>query len=567
LAPPSDTETLTRAGRRTAVAAFGAALSLPFAASAAAAPTVCACGGGGSPAADPVPDTPQPAAEPPAEAPPATPPAPAPPESLPRTPDAAEAWLAEPEPEPPPPAPEPPPEPEPAPEAEPEPVPPSQVYGVDADLYRRLGSEDQQAIRKDYESEPAPAPATAPAPPNPEPLSADAAEAWQDDGPTDEEAATPSLPTTPDAAEAWTREPEPPTQDAGRQVYGVDADLYRRLGSEDQQAIRDEHEDDSRLEGDAPTVPPAHPPAPPPSEPIGDGDGPLELPPYFSSLPYYVQEAVHEQLQEEEDARQAQARHDILDLASHLPPEDAQAVRDYLEPPYVALGDSYSAGTGTRPEGDPACERSPYAYGPLVSGERNYQLDFQACGGHTIPEVLGEQVQAVNEDTRVVTISIGGNDAGFGPVVKECAEPVFWGSDRCGDMVDDAQEFIRDELPAQLDEVYDEIRERAPEAEVVVVGYPRIFGEEGDCNGGTSFGDGEIESLNETGDLLADVTREEAEAHGFEFVDPRAAFTGHEVCGDPEYINGLSNPTSNSFHPNRDGHEAYADLVTVELED
>ena len=313
-------------------------------------------------------------------------------------------------------------------------------------------------------------------------------------------------------------------------------------------------------------VPPPHTPTPPPSEPIGDGDGPLELPPWFSSLPYSVQQAMLDGYQAEEDAAQAEEHRRLMELAARLPDEDAELVRDAANPNYVALGDSYSAGTGTRPEGDPECERSPYAYGPLVSGERSYDLDFQACGGAEIPEVIGQQVQVLNEDTRVVTVSVGGNDAGFAPVIKECGEMFFMGSDRCDDMIDDAQTFIRDELPAQLDELYTEIEERAPEAEVVVVGYPRIFGGE-DCNGGTSFGDGEMERLNETADVLADVTSQQAEAHGFEFVDPRDAFTGHAVCGDPEYINGLSDPTSNSFHPNRDGHAAYAELITVELED
>jgi len=299
---------------------------------------------------------------------------------------------------------------------------------------------------------------------------------------------------------------------------------------------------------------------------MGDGDGPLELPEYYPYLPYSLQEAIRTGLQAEEDARQAATRQGLLELASHLPAEDAEAVRNLADPPYVALGDSYSAGTGTRPEGDPSCERSPYAYGPLVSGERHYQLDFEACGGATEPDIVSRQVQALNEDTRVVTVSVGGNDAGFGPVVKECAEPFFWGSDRCCDMIDDAQTFIREELPARLDELYSEIERRSPDAEVVVVGYPRIFGDE-DCNRGTSFGDGERRRLNETADVLADVTRQRGEAHGFEFVDPRDAFTGHEVCGDPEYVNGLSNPFSNSFHPNRDGHRAYADLVAAELED
>ena len=313
-------------------------------------------------------------------------------------------------------------------------------------------------------------------------------------------------------------------------------------------------------------MPPPHAPAPPPSEPIGDGDGPLEFPDYYSSMPSYVQEGIRAQLQREEDAAQAEERERLLQLAAHLPDEDAELIRDAVNPPYVALGDSYSAGTGTEPEGEPACERSPYAYGPLVSGERNYQLDFQACGGAVIPEVVDQQIEAVNEDTRVVTVSVGGNDAGFGPVVKECAEPGWWGSDRCHGMVDDAQTYIRDELPAQLDELYTEIETRAPDAEVVVVGYPRLFGDE-DCNAGTNFHPSEREAINETGDLLAEMTREQAEAHGFEFVDPRGAFTGHEVCGDPEYVNGLSNPTGNSFHPNRDGHAAYAELVAVELED
>ena len=391
----------------------------------------------------------------------------------------------------------------------------------------------------------------------------------------------PSLPTTPDAAEAWTEDPPAPVPEAaGPQIYGVDAELYRRLGLEDQQAIREGYEQqqaadslprtpdaaEAWLEEDLPVVPPAHAPAAPPPEAIGDGDGPLELPPYFSSLPYSVQQAMLPGLQAEEDARQAQARQDMLELAAHLPPEDAEAVRDYLNPPYVALGDSYSAGTGTRPEGDPACEQSPYAYGPLVSGERSYQLNFQACGGAEIPDVMGTQMQAVDEDTRVVTVSVGGNDAGFADVLGECWKWAIMGGD-CDGKIDEAQSFIENELPDQLDDLYDEIRERAPEAEVVVVGYPRLFGEGGDCNGATSFSDGERERLNETGDMLADVTQEQAEAHGFEFVDPRYAFTGHEVCGDPEYINGLSDPRSASFHPNRDGHIAYADLVTVELED
>ncbi|MDQ3157063.1 MAG: hypothetical protein M3Q98_10115 [Actinomycetota bacterium] len=43
-------------------------------------------------------------------------------------------------------------------------------------------------------------------------------------------------------------------------------------------------------------------------------------------------------------------------------------------------------------------------------------------------------------------------------------------------------------------------------------------------------------------------------------------FVGHAVCGDPEWINGLSNPTSDSYHPNKTGHASgYFPLVNALL--
>jgi hypothetical protein len=33
------------------------------------------------------------------------------------------------------------------------------------------------------------------------------------------------------------------------------------------------------------------------------------------------------------------------------------------------------------------------------------------------------------------------------------------------------------------------------------------------------------------------------------------------VCDNVEWLNGLSNPTTESYHPNRDGHVAFANLL------
>jgi lysophospholipase L1-like esterase len=301
--------------------------------------------------------------------------------------------------------------------------------------------------------------------------------------------------------------------------------------------------------------------------PPGDGDGPLPPPPaIYRNLPPEDQQAIREAQQRSEDERQRRRRETLLGVISSLPPAARQSMLDLAMPRYVALGDSYSAGTGTRDYSlDEDCERGPHAYGPRLADERGYQFEFRACGGATTEDVWEDQLDAIDEDTRVITLSIGGNDAGFSSVLTECGKPGVIGWD-CPDKIDDAREFINDELPERLDALYDEIQRRAPNAEVVIVGYPELFGDE-DCNAGTFFSGGEREDLNETGDMLAEVTREQAEAHDFEFVDGRAVFRGHAVCADQEYINGLSDPKEDSFHPNRDGHAAYAEAITDALED
>ena len=66
-------------------------------------------------------------------------------------------------------------------------------------------------------------------------------------------------------------------------------------------------------------------------------------------------------------------------------------------------------------------------------------------------------------------------------------------------------------------------------------------------------------------DLLATKTAGLAANHGFDFVDPRAAFNVHRICDDVEWLNGLSNPVGESYHPNRLGHDGFTDLIAARL--
>lgn len=226
----------------------------------------------------------------------------------------------------------------------------------------------------------------------------------------------------------------------------------------------------------------------------------------------------------------------------------------------VGLGDSYAAGVGSRSY-DPdsgACQRSSYGYAAQDAARIGANLTFVACSGATTANVMADQIDSVEAGTDVVTLTVGGNDIGFVPVLTECAQP-FWSSN-CNGAIDTAEAKIRDELPGALDTVYSEISSRAPDATVVVTGYPHLFMGE-DCNAATFFSPAEEERLNATADLLNATIRAEAEEHGFTFVDPTDAFIGHAVCDDDAWINGFSNPVSDSYHPNAAGHTAYADLV------
>ena len=249
----------------------------------------------------------------------------------------------------------------------------------------------------------------------------------------------------------------------------------------------------------------------------------------------------------------------VLALVLPLAPAPAAVA---AAPSYVALGDSYSSGVGTRSyiaDGS-SCQRSTYAYPSLIAAARGYALNFRACSGATIPDVTNSQLSALGAATRYVTISVGGNDAGFSSVLTECAQP-WWMSD-CDAAIDTAQAFINNSLPGKLATLYASIKSKAAAAKVVVVGYPRIFNGE-DCNAGTWFSPAEETRLNATADLMNAKMSNAAAAQGFTFANPTTRFVGHAVCDQPEWINGLSSPVSESYHPNQAGHgSGYTPLVS-----
>ncbi|SCL15863.1 Lysophospholipase L1 [Micromonospora nigra] len=228
---------------------------------------------------------------------------------------------------------------------------------------------------------------------------------------------------------------------------------------------------------------------------------------------------------------------------------------------YVALGDSYSSGVGAGPYDWSGCLRSQKSYAPLWAAANDVDsFRFAACGGAVTADVINDQVSSLSSSTTMVTITIGGNDAGFADVITSCR---FGSTSKCTDAVNESKAFATATLPGRLDRTYAAIRERAPNARLIVLGYPRLF-ETGWC-GLLAMSSYKRTILNQAADVLATVISDRAAAAGATFADTRPTFAGHGVCADDPWIRDVSGVIE-AYHPNsagyRDGYLPALNAVT-----
>jgi lysophospholipase L1-like esterase len=220
-------------------------------------------------------------------------------------------------------------------------------------------------------------------------------------------------------------------------------------------------------------------------------------------------------------------------------------------PEFVALGDSYSSGlgVGSYDSSSGSCYRSNGAYPALwASAHAPSGFSFAACSGATTTDVINGQLATLSSDTRLVSITAGGNDAGFSDVMTTC---VLNSNDTCLSRIQTARQYVVNTLPARLDAVYNAIRAKAPSARVAVLGYPRFY------KLGTTLCVGLSETkraaINDAADLLDSVIEKRAADHGFAFGDVRSTFTGHELCSGSAWLHSLSVPVYESYHPTASG--------------
>ncbi|MFE9775461.1 SGNH/GDSL hydrolase family protein [Streptomyces sp. NPDC005931] len=229
----------------------------------------------------------------------------------------------------------------------------------------------------------------------------------------------------------------------------------------------------------------------------------------------------------------------------------AQASQQATAGGYVALGDSYSSGVGAgsylSSSGD--CKRSTKAYPYLWAAAHSpSSFAFTACSGARTGDVLAGQLGPLGTTTGLVSISVGGNDAGFADVMTTC---VLQSDSTCLSRIATARSYVDSTLPGKLDSVYSAIRTRAPNARVVVLGYPRFYKLGTTCVG---LSETKRKAINDAADYLDSAIAVRARAHGFTFGDVRPTFTGHEICSGSSWLHSLNwLNVGDSYHPTAGG--------------
>ncbi|MFC4467138.1 SGNH/GDSL hydrolase family protein [Streptomyces xiangluensis] len=230
----------------------------------------------------------------------------------------------------------------------------------------------------------------------------------------------------------------------------------------------------------------------------------------------------------------------------------AQASEQAVATGYVALGDSYSSGVGAGSyigsSGD--CKRSTKAYPHLWAAANSpSSFHFTACSGARTGDVVAGQLGPLGSGTGLVSITIGGNDAGFADVMTTC---VLQSESACIARINTAKAYVDSTLPGRLDSVYSAISAKAPAAHVVVLGYPRFYKLSGSCVAGMT--EGERSAINNAADYLNSAIAKRAADHGFTFGDVRPTFTGHEICSGSSWLHSVNwLNIGESYHPNAAG--------------
>ena len=265
--------------------------------------------------------------------------------------------------------------------------------------------------------------------------------------------------------------------------------------------------------------------------------------------------------------------------------DQAEVTRDR----YVALGDSYTAAP-LKPDNQriKGCMRSRHNYPRLVADELgNTDLVDVSCSGASTVSMFytqgfehGDdekppQLDALTTDTDLVTVSIGANDFRlFNSMIYECLDAAKIDPDgapcreqNTQDKKDRLKRTIARIAP-RVRRVVEDIHDRSPEAQVLLVGYPKLLPASGACPERLPLAKGDYDYARRINRRLAVAVRDAGVSAGAEYVNLFRASKGHDICSDEPWIAGIRgvHRRAMGMHPYPDEQRAVADLILAKLE-
>lgn len=238
---------------------------------------------------------------------------------------------------------------------------------------------------------------------------------------------------------------------------------------------------------------------------------------------------------------------------------------------YVALGSSFAAGPGVGPHtpGAPArCGRGTLNYPNLLAAKLKLQLVDATCSGATTEHVLGPwaelppQIDSVDAETRLVTITIGGNDialvGNIFAALCEQAPPAATPCPRWRTATD--AEWQGDE--DRMRKIVREVHRRAPKAQVVLVDYITVLPPRGKC-AALPISDARMAESRSAAKRLAAMTARIARQEDATLLKFSDISRGHAPCSKAKWSNGAVALPNDGIpvHPNKLGHQAAAESL------
>lgn len=248
---------------------------------------------------------------------------------------------------------------------------------------------------------------------------------------------------------------------------------------------------------------------------------------------------------------------------------------------YVNMGSSFAAGSGSGPAPAGAtarCYQSNVNYARLLAARLQLSLTDVSCGGATSAHILGAwnelppQIDAVTAETRLVTLTVGGNDLAYAAnlIAASCEEGETIRTAGIAAPCPPTRPVAEDayvKLEQNLRDIAKQIAVRAPQARTVFIQYITLVPQTQCAQ--SRFTEDEATRLRAVGARLAEITARAARENGATVLQMDALSRQHTPCDAEPWSVGLpanfNEPVSAPWHPNARGMEAIANALEAAL--